>query len=304
MPRSFRDYTWSDWQHLRPFTQTLKTLRYRAIDFIHMRRPSPSGDLASLISSVQGRHVLVTIAYCDPEVIAWQVPLVRRYVPQALHVVADNTPDDEQADSIERYARRGGALYLRLPKNPWGTGSRSHGIAMNWVWHNVLRSGKPAAFGFLDHDIFPLAPVDPFAILSAQSFHGMVRRAGKRWYLWAGFCFFRFDAVYNLPLDFGQDWFIGLDTGGGNWSILYERIKPFALGLVWPTHTLSDVGGREVILQWGGAWLHEGGWMWKGNFEPAKRAAVASILAPHLAAAEGCDSSVPIYPPRTSRSAL
>ncbi len=297
MPRSFRDYTWQDWRHLRPFTQTLKTIRYRAIDAIHMRQAPRSGGLASLVQSVSGRDVLVTIAYCDPELIAWQVPLVRHYVPHALHIVADNTPDDKQAASIENYARRGGALYLRLPKNPWGTGSRSHGIAMNWMWRNVLRPGAPRAFGFLDHDIFPLAPDDPFSILSQQSFYGVVRRAGRRWFLWAGFCFFRFDAVADLPLDFGQDWFIGLDTGGGNWSVLYERVDPIEFKLIYFTYSASQSSGRRTILQWCGAWMHEGGWMWKGDFELAKREAVESILKPHLAAAAakpGATAAAPI----------
>ena len=27
-----------------------------------------------------------------------------------------------------------------------------------------------------------------------------------RWHLWAGFCFFSFDAVKNHRLDFGRDW--------------------------------------------------------------------------------------------------
>ncbi len=289
MPRSLRDYSWSDWRHLRPLTQALKTIRYRSVDTLHMRRRSRSGAIGEFVQSVRGRKVLVTIAYRDPQVIGWQIPLVRRYVPDALHVVADNTPDDQSAAAIQNHVERGGALYLRLPKNPWDTGSRSHGVAMNWVWRNLLRPGAPEAFGFLDHDIFPLAPNDPFSVLKEQTFHGLVRRAGPRWFLWAGFCFFRFDAVRNLPLDFGQDWFIGLDTGGGNWRVLYENVDPNRLGLIWPTYSPFGQESKGAILQWCGSWLHEGGWMWKGDFEPAKREAVASLLAPHLAWAEARD---------------
>lgn len=291
MPRTLRDYTWYDWRHLRPLTQTLKTIRYRAVDSLHMRRPARSGDLGALVRSVQDRNVLISIAYCDPQVIAWQVPLVRHYVPNALHVVADNTPDDQPAAAIKDHVERGGAHYLRLPKNPWDTGSRSHGVAMNWVWRNLLRPGAPHAFGFLDHDIFPLESNDPFSVLDEQTFHGLVRRAGPRWFLWAGFCFFRFEAVRNLPLDFGQDWFIGLDTGGGNWRLLYQNADPTRLGLIWPTYSSFGQESNGAILQWCGSWLHEGGWMWKGDFEPAKREAVASMLAPHLARAGARDPS-------------
>ena len=108
--------------------------------------------------------------------------------------------------------------------NPWHSFSRSHGIALNWVWHNILRPGSPRAFGFIDDDLFPTAPDDPFAPLDTQDFFGLVRQEGQKWFLWAGYCTFRFDAVKDKPLDFGQDWFIGLDTGGANWSVLYQHV--------------------------------------------------------------------------------
>jgi hypothetical protein len=280
MPPTLRDYTWSDWCHGRPVTQTYKTIKYRAVDAIYMRRRRPSADLDAVMQAVRGREVLVTVAYRDPQVLAWQVQLLRHYVPQALHVVADNTPDDEGAAAVRAAVAQGGALYFRLPKNPWGTGSRSHGVAMNWVWQNVLLAGAPAAFGFLDHDIFPLAVSNPFSKLTAQPFYGAVRHAGARWFLWAGFCFFRPDAIRDIPLDFGQDWFIGLDTGGGNWRSLYRNVDRSALELSFRP---SGPDGSGPLLQWCGTWLHEGGWMWAGAFDPTKREAVASLLAPHLA---------------------
>ena len=72
-------------------------------------------------------------------------------------------------------------------------------------------------------------PDDPFAVLDSQDFYGVVREAGVRWFLWAGFCFYRFDRVQNRRLDFGQDWFNGLDTGGGNWRSLYCKADRGAL---------------------------------------------------------------------------
>ena len=50
-----------------------------------------------------------------------------------------------------------------------------------------------------------------------------------RWFLWAGYCTFRYDAVKDKPLDFGQDWFVGLDTGGANWDVLYRHVDRAAL---------------------------------------------------------------------------
>jgi hypothetical protein len=180
----------------------------------------------------------------------------------------------------------GSAAYLRAPENPWSgrAASRSHGIALNWAWDNLIRPGEPDAFGFLDHDIFPTATDDPFAPLSRQDVYGIVRTAGPRWFLWAGFCTFRFAAVKDKRLDFGQDWFVGLDTGGGNWKSLYSHIDRTTL-LQPHTSFFPFKPGIAVAagpLQWCGTWLHEVGLMGDPRLFAEKRSAVARMLAPHL----------------------
>ena len=164
MAKPFSAYTLADWRRLRPITQNLKTLRYRMVTQGHMRKPARRGAAAAVAQAVRGRRVLVTIAFRDPQAIAWQLPLVRHYLPGALHVIADNSPDARSAQAIEALAAECGAPYVWLPRNPWG-GSRSHGLALNWAWTNLVKPGAPEAFGFLDHDMFPTAPDDPFAPL-------------------------------------------------------------------------------------------------------------------------------------------
>ncbi len=81
--------------------------------------------------AIRGRNALVTIAFADPRAIEWHARLVRRYVPNALYIVADNSPDDASAFAVEAVAKRLNFPYLRLPKDPWQPPSRSHGIALN-----------------------------------------------------------------------------------------------------------------------------------------------------------------------------
>jgi hypothetical protein len=287
MPKSLREYSADDWRHLRPVTQAVKSLRYRAIDRAYRCRPARVGDTAAVAHSIRGRSVLVTIAFSDPAVIRWQSRLVRHCVPGARHVVVDNSPADDAAEEIGRIA--GADNYLRAPDNPWlgDAASRSHGIALNWAWDNLIRPGEPEAFGFLDHDIFPTAFDDPFAPLATQDVYGVVRTVGPRWFLWAGFCMFRFAAVKNAPLDFGQDWFAGLDTGGGNWDVLYRRIHVATLRQP-ATHLVPFKPGIAVTdgpLQWCGTWLHEIGLMGASQLFAEKRRVLAAMLAPHLDAA-------------------
>ena len=288
MTRPISDYSLADWGRLRPVTHRLKSLRYRLVDRRYRRRPARVGNAAAIARSIAGRRLLTTIAFADAESIDWQARLMAHYLPDIALLIADNSPDDASAAAIGAVAHARGISYLRLPENPWRGASRSHGIALNWVWHNVVRPGRPEAFGFLDDDIFPTAAEDPFTALATQDFYGVVRPSGQRWFLWAGFCVFRFAAVADKELDFGQDWFQGLDTGGGNWRALYRDVdrasireaatnfQPFRPGL--------DM--EEAPLQWCGAWLHEVGIMGRDELTAEKRRAVAAILAPHLAAAK------------------
>src|SRR5262245_23093966 len=270
---------------LRPILHRLKTLRYRAIDKLYLARPARAGDLTVLKRDLRDRNVLVSIAFNDAQAIDWQSQLVRRYLPTICYVIADNSKTTAHAQAIAALAQQTDAPYLRLPENPWYQPSSSHGLALNWVWRNVILPAEPRAFGFIDDDLYPTAPDDPFAPLVAQDFFGLVRRAGERWFLWAGYCTFRFDRVRDKPLDFGQDWFAGLDTGGGNWEALFRGTDPD--DLIQPDTTFasyrSDVEFTRGMMRWCNGWLHEIGSSGDRTLDADKRRVIAEILAPHLA---------------------
>ncbi len=224
MPKALSEYNLKDWSHLRPVLHRLKTMRYRAIDRRYSRRPARAGNTNALARTMHGQNVLIAIAFEDAQATAWQAELMRRYLPEPMYVIADNSVADASAAEIEAVAKRFSIPYIRLPRTSWRAASRSHGLALNWVWQNLVRLGEPEAFGFIDDDLFPTAPDHPFQPLASQDFYGVVRNVGHRWFLWAGYCTFRFDKVKDKPLDFGQDWFIGLDTGGANWDVLYRHV--------------------------------------------------------------------------------
>ena len=277
MPKRFAEFTTDDWLRLRPLTQRLKILRYDATNAVHMRKPARGGDIAAVIRSLTGRRVLITVAVEDPQAIDWQIRLVRRYVACDLHLIADNSGDDVAANAIRSASDSAGALYLRLPASA-ARSSRSHGLALNWLWTNVVRPGRPAAFGFLDDDFFPTGPDDPFAVLGSQEFFGVIRTAGERWFLWAGFCLFHYAAVADRMLDFRQDWFIGLDTGGANWELLYRHadITRLRRADMVTGRYRADVPESESYFQWYNHWLHEVGSTGRPDLEADKRAMAAT----------------------------
>ncbi len=288
MPRPLSEYQVRDWLRLRPILHRLKQARYDRVTRHYVELAARTGDLPALALALSNRRVMVTVAYQDPTAIDWQSRLVRRFVPAPIYMIADNSHDDAAARAIAAIAARDDRPYLRLPENPWaGPGaSRSHGLALNWLWQNLIRPGAPEAFGFLDHDLFPTAADDPFAPLARQDFFGAVRPAGNRWFLWAGFCFFRFAAVRDLALDFGQDWFVGLDTGGANWWTLYRDADRTRLELqeFLAAAALPGVPLEECALHWCGVWLHEYGTERRVDLAALKRARIAEILKPLLEA--------------------
>ena len=285
-------YGWRDWKRLRPLTHWLKTKRYAAVREAYVRRPARAED-ATLGQRIRGRLLLVTVAHNDADAVEMQTEALARFVPNALFVIADNSTDRNAAAEIAAIAARRAIPLIRLPAQPrrHAAASRAHGLALNWVWRNIVQPAAPVAFGFIDHDLFPTAPDDPFAFLERQPVYGARRMVGDQWFLWAGFCFFKFDAVADLPLDFGQDWFNGLDTGGGNWNVLYRHLDRTALTFQRTRFEPYQPGADPVhdSIQWCGAWLHEVGQTRRaGRMREAgeKRQAIKRLLQ---AAAPGAD---------------
>ncbi|CDX57180.1 conserved hypothetical protein [Mesorhizobium plurifarium] len=286
MPKALREYDWRQWLRLQPLLHAIKTARYRRIDQRFVHQPVEGDDVPAIRDAARSRHVLLTVAFDDPRCLDLQLRLTEGLVRHDLHIVADNSVSDASADENRRVCANRGAAYVRLPANPWTVKnpSRSHGAALNWMWRNVLEPAAPAAFGFLDQDLFPTQPCDPFEPLEATAFYGDLRWAGARWFLWAGYCFFRFDAVGRKPLDFGLDWFAGLDTGGANWEVLYRHVDPNAVPQrpITAFAALPGIELRQAYCEWRGSWLHEVGLDGDLSLKAKKREAVLRLLAPAL----------------------
>jgi len=179
----------------------------------------------------------VTIAFNNIFLIEEQIRLVKKHITDNnyIHIIADNSSEKEKRESIKAVCTKENIPYFSLPFN-WFSKihkrpSYSHGLAMNWVYYNLIQKIKPGVFGFTDHDIFPTKPYSIMQKIGHQDLYGKLNNRTPNnhhqliWYLWAGFCFFKYESVKNLNMNFlpckVDDIF--LDSGGSNYFSLYSK---------------------------------------------------------------------------------
>ncbi|MFS8035436.1 hypothetical protein ACI7BZ_00470 [Xanthobacter sp. AM11] len=269
--RALSDYSLKDWLTAAPLAHRLRRARNCAVDRLYARRRAEGqAKLVARLKDEPAPVLAFTVAFNSAEAIALLSDAMARFVPDAALVVCDNSSDAAARPLIAALCAARGHAYVSLPPSPYRgarNGSRSHAVALNWVHANLIRPAAPRLFALLDHDLVPLEPCDLAARVRGQPCYGMVRRgegrgeAGRAWYLWPGYSVFDFSAVSGLPLDFGTDTPLTLDTGGQNWRVLYRNLDLSALRQATSRRVrLTDpqTGEAEPFLLTDG-WLHVGG---------------------------------------------
>ncbi|UVK50584.1 hypothetical protein DBIPINDM_003760 [Mesorhizobium sp. AR02] len=221
------EITVAQWERLNKPPRGKALLRYHWRAFRFLRTTAP-------ISELQGQEhalrdaIVATVAFNRPDVIEWQIHLVRRYLAEKDgYIVFDNSNKADKREAIRDLCHRQRVPYVGLPRNRLFV-SASHGQALNWIARNFVARFRPKIFGFIDHDIFPTGPCSIRDRMQGKAIYGRARRDTPTpggWFLWPGFCFF--DG--SLPvrrLDFGPSYRFHMDSGGGNWPVLYRSIDP------------------------------------------------------------------------------
>ncbi|MFG1463930.1 hypothetical protein V5F77_13630 [Xanthobacter sp. DSM 24535] len=265
--RALRDYSLLEWASATPLMHRARRARNILVDLSYRRcRAAGQTEVLRALAAHRGGTLAFTIAFNLPEAIALLSHAMMRFVPGAQLVVCDNSTKAEARVAIAALCAERGHIYCPLPREPLSrfstNGSRSHGVALNWIYHNLIRPTAPKVFALLDHDLVPLARDDLAARVAAQPAYGMVRHGDRFgcWFLWPGYSVFDFAATADFALDFGTDTPLTLDTGGQNWHRLYRRLT---LGEMRQARTrevylLDGAGGREPYLLTD-TWLHVGG---------------------------------------------
>jgi glycosyltransferase involved in cell wall biosynthesis len=225
-------YSVSELLACRPLVDQFKYVRNQAVERFYRSTGAEARDkfFAKRPHGV-GRTVAVTIAFNTPWVIELFLRAAKLNLPDTAIIVADNSTDAAARVEISRLCDVHGADYVGLPRNPERHPNRSHGIAMNWVYYNLVKPLGPDVFAFLDHDLFALSPFDLATAVAQQPVYGRYKLNPKEraWSLWAGYAVFDNAAIKERKLDFGYDRPFNLDTGGNNWLRLYRFLDDRAM---------------------------------------------------------------------------
>jgi hypothetical protein len=269
--RSIRNFSRKEWLRNKPLDHFLIQFSNDSLQrFFRALHPKALDGFLLDAAHLGGKNIGLVIAYEQPWALGWLLKMASRHLLDTTLLIFDNSRSKSTRIEIERVCRNAGALYLGLPPNPTKHPNRSHGMAMTWVYHNVVKKLRPKIFSYIDHDLIPMKTTEIGRIIGDQPFHGIPNVSRWGWSLWAGYCSFNFSVVRGLPLNFLNDFSNGLDTGGRNWSCLYRKYDPARFRLAAlnriPFRDPVDGSVRTVDLV-DDNWLHLGGASYRAGFK-------------------------------------
>ena len=233
--RELGTYAAREWLQAQPLVDGVKLVRNSIIERAFRNRKSPElGRFLREHGSLRDRTVAVAIAFNTPWVIELLLRAAHENLINTTLIIVDNSSAPEARAGIREICAASGVPYLPLPANPIRHPCRSHGAALTWIYHNLIKPLRPAVFAFIDHDLFPLEPIDLASRVTDQPVFGSDTPGRLGWSIWAGYCVYDFAEASKYPLDFNTDRPRGHDTGGRNWMQFYRHLDKQRIHLAEP----------------------------------------------------------------------
>ncbi len=266
--RELKHYKTKDWLLFQPIVDVFKDTRNDFYSLVYCKR-IPAGHenfLTSLGQQEYSGNIIISIAYNCVETIALLVNAVNKNINNSLLIIADNSSSKTSRKAIKALCEQHQITYFGLPSNKTSHANRSHSLAVQWCYKNIIDSIQPEIFTFLDHDLLPKKAYDFESKISNQAFYGTYWQSkySNAWQLWAGFCTFRYAEISQYKLNFLYDFANGLDTGGRNYAQLYRHLDKETLNFSSDDRVYflpnDEQADQEVTLQIiDDCWVHMGG---------------------------------------------
>jgi hypothetical protein len=262
--RNLTEFSLTEWLKFIPFQHALKQARNDAWLAVYKTiRPRRLTSFLKEAKQLAGNNIALVIAFEQPWALDWLLRMGNTNLTDTKILVFDNSRNDSKRIEIEQVCVKNRIPYLALPANPTKHVNRSHGMAMTWVYYNVVRAINPQMFGFIDHDLIPVHKVSMAEKIKDQPIYGLLN-VGKFdfWFLWAGYCFFDYEITEGKSINFLYDFSRDLDTGGRNWNSLYRHLDRHRLRTAKFENlsmTVEQVKDSRLVQFVDESWLHIGG---------------------------------------------
>jgi len=224
-------------------------------------------------NTLKDKNIILVTAFEQPWVLEWQLFMADKYINDAVILVFDNSKDVKAREEIKKVCEKNDTLYLPLPENPTKHVNRSHALAMQWIYGNVVKAIKPYSYTFIDHDMIPLKSLSVSELIGEQDFYGLLKDKSRKdpgsWSIWAGYTMFKYSVTRNKKMNFMYDFSRDLDTGGGNYEALYkfyDRKKMNFSSKEWVSLEIPKIGVINNLQLLDGCWHHIGSVSYNNNF--------------------------------------
>ena len=265
------EFSVKDWLKLRPLDVAFKQVRNDVwLKYYVNKKPAELSQFLTDNSHLAGRNIAIVVAFEQPWAVNWLLQMAKKNLMNTTVLVLDNSHKTAARAELAAVCKQNGTPYLALPMNRTKHVNRSHGMAMSWIYDNVINIIQPKLFAFIDHDLIPVSEVDFEERLANQQFFG---RAGGKfpqyWSLWAGYCIFIYAAFKHQPLNFLYDFSRGLDTGGRNWDSIYSHFDKAQIYFASRTYknlklpTVENYTKVEFVDE---CWIHMGSISYNDGF--------------------------------------
>ena len=262
--RYLTEFSAKEWLQLLPIQHALKQVRNDVWLAIYKNsRAIKLGAFLADCRDLANKNIALVIAFEQPWALNWLLQMANTNVSDMTVLVFDNSRNHSKRIEIEEICKQNKAPYLALPPNSTRHVNRSHGMAMTWVYHNVVCAINPRIFGFIDHDLIPVGKVSIGDKLTGQPIYGLLNQ-GKFgfWSLWAGYCFFDYAGTKGKSINFLYDFSRDLDTGGRNWKNLYRDLDRRQLRVAISDSVsmkVPSIQSPRLVQFIDEHWLHIGG---------------------------------------------
>ena len=171
--RDLKNFSAGEWLRFVPLEVAFKQAR-NVVRLAIYKKIRPKALTPFLVETERfgDQPVALVIAFEQPWALDWLLRMAQRNLADSTVLVFDNSRRDAARRDIERVCGNRGVPYLALPVNRTRHVNRSHGMAMTWIFHNVVRVLRPRLFAFIDHDLIPVRRSGISERLADQPFYG------------------------------------------------------------------------------------------------------------------------------------